>query len=139
MAFLAQAQAMETLGLVEAARNAQTRLRHLGLSIDERAMPREEGSPSQELEAAQVGNCPLRNRQASWKQPLAEAATRCEPLKEDSARLSQLGGEENGLWLTVNEGPECAPLDDAELRINTRVRSTPKMRWHAGNQMLSTP
>ena len=36
-------------------RSASTRLRHLGLSIDEMAMPREEGSPCQELEVAQVG------------------------------------------------------------------------------------
>ena len=69
-----------------------------------------------------MGNRPLRNRQAMWKQPLAEPATRCEPLREVAARLSQLGGEENGLWLAANESPECAPLDDTEFRINTRVR-----------------
>ena len=102
---------MATLGIVEAAKNAQDRLRNLGLSLDEEAMPREESSPGQELEITQVGNRPLRKRQAIWKQPLAEATTRREPPREVAARLSQLGGEENGLWLTANEGPGCAPLD----------------------------
>ena len=59
MAFLAQflaiapsvaktagVQSMETLELIEAARNAQDRLQYLGLSIDEKAMPRERESPS---------------------------------------------------------------------------------------------
>ena len=62
MAFLAQylaiapsvanasvVRAMETLGLVEAARDAQERLRRVGQSIDERGMPREEDSPSREM------------------------------------------------------------------------------------------
>ena len=62
------------MGHMEAARNAQSRLGHLGLSIDEIAMPREECASSQELEVTQVGSRPLRNRQASWKQTLAEAA-----------------------------------------------------------------
>ena len=83
-------------------------------------MPLEKTLPSRELNVAQLGSCPM--RQASWKQSLAEAAVHNEPLKEVAERLSQLGGEENGLWLTTNEGPECAPLDDAEFRINTRVR-----------------
>ena len=65
MAFLAQylaiapsvanasgVRAMETPGLVEAARDAQERLRRMGLSIDERQMPREVGSPSQEMNVA---------------------------------------------------------------------------------------
>ena len=43
----------------------------MGLSMDERAMPRE---------VVRVGACPLRKRQTTWKQPLAEAAPRCEPL-----------------------------------------------------------
>ena len=47
---------MQTLGLVEAARDAQERLRQKGLSIDERGMPREEDSPSRELNVARVGN-----------------------------------------------------------------------------------
>ena len=111
---------METLGLIEPARNAQDRLRYLGLSIDENAMPLEKTLPSRELNVAQVG--PMRKRQASWKQSMAEAAVHNEPLKEVAERLSQLGEEENGLWLTTNEGPECVPLDDTEFRINTRVR-----------------
>ena len=49
-------RAMETLGLVEAARDAQERLWQKGLSIDERRMPREEDSPSRELNVASVGN-----------------------------------------------------------------------------------
>ena len=36
--------------------------------------------------------------------------------------LRPLGGDENALWLTTNEGPECAPLDDMEFRISARVR-----------------
>ena len=135
MAFLAQylaiassvanasgVRAMETLRLVEAARDAQESLRRMGQSIDERNMPREEDSPSREMNVARVGNQALRKRQASWKQPLAEAATRSEPLIDSAARLSQLGGDENALWLTTNEGPECASLDDMEFRINARVR-----------------
>ena len=85
-------------------------------------MPREEDSSSREMNVARVGNKALGKRQASWKQPLAEAATRSEPLIDSAARLSQLGGDENALWLTTNEGPECAPLDDMEFRINERVR-----------------
>ena len=45
-----------------------------------------------------------------------------EPLKELADRLSQLEGDESGLWLTANEGPECTSLDDAEFRINTKAR-----------------
>ena len=99
-----------------------------------------------------MGNRPLRNRQAMWKQPLAEAATRCEPLKEVAARLSQSGGEENGLWLAANESPKCAPLGDTEFRINTSVRldlpeiqqglqtpATTEARYNTGNQMPGTP
>ena len=32
-----------------------------------------------------------------------------------------MGGDENALWPTTNEGPECVPLDDMEFRINARV------------------
>ena len=85
-------------------------------------MPREEDSPSRKMNVARVGNQALRKRQASWKQPLAKAATRSEPLADSGARLSQLGGDENALWLTPSEGPECTPLDDMEFRINARVR-----------------
>ena len=104
MAFLAQClaiapsvaetagvRAMETLGIVEAARNAQGRLRLMGLSIDERGMPGEGDSPNQEMDVARVGNKALRKRQASWRQPLAEAATKTEPLTDSAARLHQLG------------------------------------------------
>ena len=113
---------METLGLVEAAGDAQERLRRMGLSVDERGTPRKEYSPSREMNVARVGNQALRKRQASWKQPMAEAATRSELLADSAARLSQLGGDENALWLTTSEGPECTPLDDMEFRINARVR-----------------
>ena len=74
------------------------------------------------MDVSRVGNKALRKRQASWKQPLAEAATKSEPLMNCAARLHQLGGDENALWITTNEGPECAPLDDMELRTNARVR-----------------
>ena len=43
-------------------------------------------------------------------------------MVDSGTRLSQLGGDENALWLTTNEGPEFAPLDDMEFRINARVR-----------------
>ena len=85
---------METLGIVEAARNAQGRLRLMGLTIDEREMPRE-GDSSQEMDVACVGNQGLRKRQASWKQPLAEAATKTETLTDSAARLYQLGETRN--------------------------------------------
>ena len=92
-------------------------------SVDRRKGDAErDGLPSQEMNVARVGNQALRKRQASWKQPLAEAATRNEPLADSAARLSQLEGDENALWLTTNEGPECAPLNDMEFRINARVR-----------------
>ena len=84
-------------------------------------MPRATGAPGRELDAAHVGARPLRKRQTSWKQPLAEAATRCEPLKSVAARLARLGGDRNALWLTVTEGPERTPLDDLEFRINARI------------------
>ena len=98
------------------------RLRLVGLSIDERGMPREGDLPNREMDVARVGDKALRKRQASWKQSLADAATKSELLVNIAARLHQLEGEENALWLTTNEGPECAPLDDMEFRINARVR-----------------
>ena len=85
-------------------------------------MPREGDPPNREMDVARVGDKALRKRQASWKHPLAEAATKPEPLANCAARLHQLEGEENALWLTTNEGLECAPLDDMEFRINARVR-----------------
>ena len=114
-------RAIETLGIVDAARNAQGRLRLMGPSIDERGT-REGDSPNREMDVAHVGDKTLRKRQASWKQPLAEAATKTEPLADSAARLHQLGGDENALWLTTNDEPGCAPLDDMEFHINARVR-----------------
>ena len=46
----------------------------------------------------------------------------CELLKSLAARLTQMGGDENALWLTVNGGPEWTPQDDLEFRINARMR-----------------
>ena len=48
-------QAMRTLRRVEAVRDAQEKPKHMGLTQDERAMPREVDSPSRELEVARVG------------------------------------------------------------------------------------
>ena len=57
-----------------------------------------------------------------------------------------MGGDENALWFTANESPECASLDDMEVRINARMRLTgppcgawrivpastmSKIRWHS--------
>ena len=70
-------RAMETLGIVEAPKDAQGRLRLMGLSIDEKEMPREGDPPNREMDVARVGDKALRKRQASWKQPLAEAVTKC--------------------------------------------------------------
>ena len=92
------------------------------VSIDERVMPREGGSASQEMDIGCVGNQALSERQASWKQPLAEAATKTDTLTDSAAHLYQLGWDENALWLKTNEWPECAPLDDMEFRIKARVR-----------------
>ena len=80
-------------------------------------MPREVVSPNQELEGERVGTRPLRKRHTSWKQPLVEAATWCEPLINSAARLSQMGGDQSALRLTTNECPECTPLDDTELLV----------------------
>ena len=113
-------RAMETLGIVEAARDAQRRPRLM--SLDERGMTREGDFSNREIDVARMGDKALRKREASWKQPLAEAATKTEPLVKFAARLHQLGGDENALWLTTNEGPECVPLDVMEFRINARVR-----------------
>ena len=85
-------------------------------------MPREGDLPNRETDVARVGDKALRKRQASWKQPLADAATKSGSLVNFAARLHQSGREENALWLTMNEGPECAPLDDMEFRINARAR-----------------
>ena len=51
-------QATETLGLIEAVRDAQEQLKRMGLSMDERAMPREVGSPRRELEVAPCWDSP---------------------------------------------------------------------------------
>ena len=88
--------------------------------MDERAMPRATDAPGRELDVARIGARPLRKRQTSWKQPLAEA--RCEPLKSVAARLAQLDGDENALWLTVNESPDCTPLDDMGFSTDAQVR-----------------
>ena len=66
-------------------------MRLVGISIDEREMPREGDRPNREMDVARVGDKALRKRQASWKQPL----------------FPSIGGEEKALWLTTNEGPEC--------------------------------
>ena len=87
-------QAIKTLGLVEAARDAQDKWRRMGLTMDERARPRWTDAPAKELDVARVGARPLRKRQTSWNQPLAEAAKRCEPLKSHTACLTQMGGDE---------------------------------------------
>ena len=137
------------LGIVEGARNAQRRLRLMAPSMDERGMPREGDFLSQEMDVGCVGNQALRKRQASWKQPLAEAATKTEPLTDSAARLCQLGGDENALWLMTNEGSECAPLDDMEFphqsksafgpsRDTAGIMSTStatETRWHCRSQV----
>ena len=117
LAKAAGVRAMETLGIVEAAKDAQGRRRLMGLSIDERRMPREGDPPNREMDVARVGDKALRKRQASRKQPLAESATKSEPLVNCAARLHRLERDENALWLTTNEGPERAPLDVMEFRI----------------------
>ena len=73
-------------------------------------------------------------------------ARRCEVSINFAARLSKMGGDENALWFTANESPECASLDDMEVRINARLRLTgppcgawrivpastmSKIRWHS--------
>ena len=85
-------RAMETLGIVGAAKDAQRKLRLVGLSIDEKGMPREGDLANREIDVARVGDKALRKRQASWKQPLAEAATKTGTLADCAARLHQLGG-----------------------------------------------
>ena len=125
------------------------RLRLKELSIDQRGMPREGDPPNREMDVARVGDKALRKRQTSWRQPLAEAATKSEPLANCAARSPSIWREENALWLTTNEGPECAPLDDMEVRINARVRldlpvistgvmpasTTTEIRWHSRSQV----
>ena len=74
---------METLEIVGAAKDPQRRLRLVGLSIDEKGMPIEGDLPNREMDVAGVGDTALRKRQASWKQQLADAATKkTEPLGE---------------------------------------------------------
>ena len=129
-------QAIKAVGLVEAARDAQEKLRRMGLAMDDRAMP------GRELDVARVGARSLRKRQTSWKQPLTEAAIRCEPFKSLAARLAQMGGDENARWLTANEGPKCTPLNDLEFRGARRILPTSKTaltRWHSRGQVLGPP
>ena len=49
-------RAMEILGIVEAAKDAQGRLRLVGLSIDEREMPREGDPLNRVVDVARVGD-----------------------------------------------------------------------------------
>ena len=79
---------METLEIVDAAKDAQRRLTLVGLSTDEKGMPREGDLPNREMDVARVGDKALRKRQASWKQPLADAATKSEPLVNFAASPS---------------------------------------------------
>ena len=64
----------------------------------------------------------LRHRQRQWTQALAAAACKGPSLQPIARRLRDLGGEENGLWLRANAGPDLQPLDDLEWVINMRLR-----------------
>ena len=52
-------------------------------------------------------------RQSCWK--------RRWPLTSLSDRLWQLEVDDNAMWLTAGDGPECVPLDDDEFRINLKM------------------
>ena len=77
--------AMETLGIIEAAKQAPQRLRSVGLSRDKRVIARTADATSKELDVACAG-APLRRRQASWKQSPAARWLNTHPSWEE-ARL----------------------------------------------------
>ena len=56
----------------------------------------------------------LPSRNSLVRLRLTETETRCEPLINCAARLSQVGGDEHALWFTTNASSECTPLDDME-------------------------
>ena len=114
----------QCLELVDAARNAQAKLRQQGLSLDDRAMPRERNSTSRKLDVSRVGIRQLRKRQAIWKRPMAEAMMRGEPLFSCAARLSQLEAVENAFQLTANDGTDCVPLDQHKSTIRSPSDAT---------------
>ena len=57
--------AMEALELIEGTKVAQSQLQNMAASLDERAMPRDDGAPSKELDVACVRLEPLRKKQRS--------------------------------------------------------------------------
>ena len=116
--------AIRAAGFISAAQTCLTELNHEGLHLDAYGIPSERPA-AQPLDIAAVaspGQPTLRHRQRLWRIPLAKATIarmRDTTLQKD---LMDLGGDENGMWLTVNAGPDLAPLDDLEFRTNFRLR-----------------
>ena len=94
-----------TLGLVEAARGAQEKLKCVG-PLDEGA-PREVGARTR----------PLRKWQSSWTQP----RKRRHGVRLRSVALHVSPSWVHALWLTTNEGPACTAPDDMEFHINVKI------------------
>ena len=82
---------------------------------------------------------------------MAEVTICDEPLAQDGCTLR---GDENALWLTTKEGPECVPLDDMEFsdqRQNATLSPTQWSTqgfcqpteaegwWHSGSQVCGSP
>ena len=112
---------LDTLGATAAARGAMTRLSELGLAIDAFGLPATAAS-SRPYDPATPGPHALRHRQRQWTPVLAAAAIRAPLLAPMADAINEHGGEENGLWLTANAGPDVEPLDDHEWIIDTRLR-----------------
>ena len=116
--------ALHKAGLLPAAQDCVAALEQRGVHLDTEGLPSlmPSGQPV-DIEAMTTAHQPtLRHRQRLWRMPLAQASI--SKINDSAIRkdLLDLGGEENGLWINANPGPDVTPLDDLEFRVNLRLR-----------------
>ena len=126
--------ALATLGLADVAKDAQQRLRMSGLQLGEWTSTHSGRRDRARRHAARDEHHSECDRAAG-----GSGGRSCTTDGSLSDRLWQLGGDENVMWLTANDGPDCVPLDNVEFRINVNVRLNlpivePTLRQHHGRQ-----
>ena len=114
-------RAMDSSGMVTAAIAAQAHLRAQGLRLDALALPCANPEVA-ELDPTAIGRAALRHRQPHWKKQVAKHYIDHSLPQHIREHLHHHGGEENGMWLQANQGPDLEPLDDAEWTTNFRLR-----------------
>ena len=105
--------------------------------MDERGMPREGDSPNREMDVARVGDKALRKRQASWKQPLAEAATKSGPLANCTAQSKREKKEREKKRERGKEKEKESVSILAQVAVGNPRRLEPRWNLIRLNQLLS--